>query len=538
MVIDLLSRVGVTNPAVRARQYPHQFSGGMCQRVMIAIAIANNPRVLVADEPTTAVDVTIQAQLLELLHSVTARGSNATVLVSHDLGVIAQSTQRVAVLYGGRIMEEGPTAEVLTEPKHPYTQGLLRCRPRLNDMRTLNPIAGSPPSPKNLPVGCPFHTRCPFGVSEARCKDEQPLPQIIGSRSIACHFAGATAFEPGKERKPAETSLAAESILEARKLSVSFKTRSFGRNASAIRAVDEIDISIRPGEALGLVGESGSGKSTTARALIGLLERSSGAISLRERELSLTRRSDARSLRNATQIVFQDPFHSMNPRLSVGANAAEPLRVRNISAAKRRERVLDMFREVGLGESHYDRMPAELSGGQLQRVGIARALVVEPEVLILDEPVSSLDVSIQAQILNLLAELKERRRLAYLLISHDLSVVQYLCDRIAVMYLGRIVECASTHQLFNEPQHPYTRGLIDAIPEVDKRSAHQLLQGEQQTGQLATTGCTFRPRCRIALPHCAQAVPPLTPSQAEPQVACFAVTPPVNAADRQAQIQK
>lgn len=521
--IELLDRVGITRPAQRADQYPHEFSGGMCQRAMVAIAIANQPTVLVADEPTTAVDVTVQAQLLALLRDVRANAAGAAVLISHDLGVIAQSTDRVAVMYGGRVMEEGTTREVLADPRHPYTQGLLSCRPRLSGGGLLAPIPGQPPSSFGPDAGCPFQPRCPIGRDDERCATETPPLATHDGRALACHHPGTTAFSasPVGDEQPSPEPSAAP-LLAAKSARVEFGSRRLiGRRGGTVRAVDDVDLDLHPGRALGLVGESGSGKSTLARMLIRLVNPDRGAIVFDGVDITSSGRRALRPLRDRVQVVFQDPFHSLNPQLSVGDNAAEPLRLRGMPTRQRKATVLERFAEVGLAPEHYDRLPTELSGGQLQRVGIARALSVSPDLLVLDEPVSALDVSVQAQILNLLRDLKAKHDLAYLFISHDMSVVRYLCDDVAVMYLGRIVEQAPTEQLFTDPAHPYTRGLLAAIPEVTA-TAHptDLITGELVQAAEVTEGCRFRPRCHLAEDRCAVDDPRLERIGPDRSVAC------------------
>lgn len=527
-VIELLDRVGITEPERRADQYPHEFSGGMTQRVMIATAIANKPKLLVADEPTTAVDVTIQAQLLALLREVSEGLQGASILITHDLGVVAENTQRVVVMYGGLVMEEGPTAEVLASPLHPYTQGLLRCHPDLDTEGALAPIPGNPPDPADLGEGCPFAERCPIGRTDPQCHAEMPPLVTDGERRVACYHAGEIAFSAAAHEAVAPATPGPENqaaLMVGEKVRVEFRRRGFGftKRGGSLVAVDDVDLVLREGETLGVVGESGSGKSTLAHTMIRLLDSESGTVFFEGKDITRSGRRSLRAMRDQVQIVFQDPFTSLNPALSVAANAAEPLRVRGVPRKERRERVAQLFDEVGLNLSLIDRLPGELSGGQLQRVGIARALSVDPSVLVLDEPVSALDVSIQAQILNLLIRLQDSRNLAYMFISHDMAVVRYIADRVAVMYLGRIVEIGPARELIAMPTHPYTEGMIAAVPTIQgtNRLARAGLTTEQSRAEVPVGGCRFEPRCRLRIQACREVDPALVEVSPGHAVACI-----------------
>lgn len=472
--VELLSHVGITQPEKRLKQYPHEFSGGMSQRVMIAMALANKPQMLVADEPTTAVDATIQAQILELLRDLRSEVSGAAVLVSHDLGVIAENTDQLVVMYAGRIMEAGPTDRILRRPQHPYTQGLLSCRPSLSNTVRLEPIPGQPPAISSAEAGCPFQPRCPLGRDKAICKSEMPPAVQSGDSLTACHFPGTQAFFPaGEVHHRGDVSAGHDPLFRLTDICVDFPLRGgqLWEKKKYFRAVDTVDVDVFPGEALGVVGESGSGKSTLARVMMRLIDATEGTVVFDGGDITGLGRRELSGFRDRVQMVFQDPLNSLNPRLSVGDNAAEPLRLRGVSAAQRRRLVLERFEEVGLNEGHYGRSVAQMSGGQLQRVGIARALSLDPDVLIMDEPVSALDVSVQAQILNLLSDLKARRNLAYVFISHDMAVVRYLCDRVTVMHLGKVVETGDTDQIFENPKDDYTRKLLSAVPEIRSKDA-------------------------------------------------------------------
>ena len=484
---ELLAQVGITEPQRRLSQYPHEFSGGMAQRVMIAIALANRPQLLIADEPTTAVDATVQAQILALLRDLKTEVGGASILVSHDLGVIAENTDTLTVMYAGRVMESGDTALVLANPQHPYTMGLLSCRPTLHSDARLTPIPGQPPRlTGQASAGCPFHLRCPIGRDQDICRTTTPPLAPSGASLAACHFPGQPAFLPGGHirHRPVASSLEEQPLLRLSDTGVDFPLGNvpFWRKKRILRAVDNVSIDVLPGEALGVVGESGSGKSTLARVMMRLVDPTRGKVVFDGRDITRLGRRQLGDFRDRVQMVFQDPFNSLDPRRTIGENAAEPLRLRGKSIEERRARVLEVFDEVGLEPAHYDRTVGEMSGGQLQRVGIARALVVNPQIVIMDEPVSALDVSVQAQILNLLSDLKERHGLSYVFISHDMAVVRYLCDRIAVMHHGKLVEVADTERLFTAPAEAYTRKLLSAVPEVGDAFANS----EEVNGAIGT----------------------------------------------------
>jgi peptide/nickel transport system ATP-binding protein len=514
-VLELIGQVGITDPERRLAQYPHQLSGGMRQRVMIAIALACYPKLLIADEPTTALDVTIQAQILELLRDLSKRLGVALVMITHNLGIVARYADRVNVMYAGRQVEQGESDGVFASPRHPYTVGLLGSVPRLDRPRTaeLATIPGLPPNLMAPPSGCRFAPRCPF-VQE-QCALEPSLVDVAPGRRSACWRAGemerlVTAAPP---LPPAISTVkpAATPLLSAEGVTKHF---NIGSRLPPIRAVDGVSLAIAPGETLGLVGESGCGKSTVGRLVLGLEALTAGEVRLGGEAVSQMRREGLRRLRRSVQVVFQDPFSSLNPRMTIGQIVAEPLAVHRIRPLKQiPARIEELLTKVGLLPYMATRYPHELSGGQRQRVGIARALAFEPQLIVCDEPVSALDVSIQGQVMNLLGDLKREQGLAYLFIAHDLAVVRHISDRVAVMYLGRIVELADADTLYRAPRHPYTRMLIDAVPIPDpvleRARQRETPEGEIPSPLNPPSGCVFRTRCRHAQALCAQSVPPL-----------------------------
>jgi peptide/nickel transport system ATP-binding protein len=525
-VVELLELVGVPNPEGRYDGYPHQFSGGMCQRAVIAMAIANQPRVLIADEPTTALDVSVQAQILDVLRVAARETGAATVLITHDLGVVAETADRVCVMYAGRVVETGTVRELFARPRHPYTAALLGSLPRLDvAVRRLTPIPGQPPDPIRLPGGCAFAPRCPVGGEREVCATERPvLREIAGDGGLsACHFpeetTGGSAPEPPAAHAPAPhpgAKAVIEPALSVRELRKRFPIRGgvFARASGWVHAVDGVSFEIQPGRTLGLVGESGCGKSTLARMMLRLIDPTDGSITVAGSELAHAGRAELRRVRRQVQMVYQDPFASLNPRLTVGDNVAEPLRLAGgFSRAARRARVLDLFERVGLLAEHVERYPAEFSGGQRQRVAIARALALQPRLLILDEPVSALDVSVQAQVLNLLADLQAESGMAYLFVSHDLSVVRQVADEVAVMYLGKIVETGSAERIYRQPRHPYTRALLASVPIPDpagrEKRRRAPLGGDVPSPADPPSGCRFRTRCAFAEERCAVEEPVL-----------------------------
>jgi peptide/nickel transport system ATP-binding protein len=526
--VELLRRMGVSAPERAVDSYPHEFSGGMRQRVMLAMGFANAPSLLIADEPTTALDVTIQAQILDLLRELNREFGTAILLISHDLGVIANVCDRVVVMYGGEIVEEGPTERLLADPRHPYTWALINAVPRLDRHRAgekrLLAIEGTPPDPLAMPSGCRFAARCPF--REARCDEKPPLAALGEGRAARCWVTqDGRALPPrvddiarASPRSADATSTDTTPILQVTGLTKHFPLRRDGFFGArrVVHAVDGVDFAIARGETVGLVGESGCGKSTIARLVTRLHAPTAGSIRFAGTEIADATPAAIRPLRKRMQMIFQDPYASLNPRMTVGEILAEPLRFHAItsSESETRARVADLLGLVGLSAHAAERYPHEFSGGQRQRIGTARALAVEPELIVADEPISSLDVNIQAQVINLFVDLQRRFDLAFLFIAHDLAVVRHVSDRVVVLYLGKVMEIAPAAALFDRPLHPYTVALLSAVPipdvAVERRRQRLRLQGEPPSAITPPTGCRFRTRCPIAKPVCADQPPPLT----------------------------
>ena len=532
--LEALRLVRMPAPPMRLREYPHQLSGGMRQRVMIAMALACEPDLLIADEPTTALDATVQARILDLLRDLQATLGMAILFITHDLAVVAEMAHRVAVMYAGKIVETAPADALFAPqgPRHPYTQLLLRCRPsRAKRRRRLESIRGVVPSPSDYPPGCRFYDRCPHVFDP--CRETEPaLVRIEPDHHVACHLYDER-FHPAVSVRPAaaeqarpDAAPADDLLLDARGVAKHFPIRKgvLKRVVGHVKAVDGVDLTIRRGTTVALVGESGCGKTTFGKTLIRLIPATAGTVRFDGADLTALGEHELRSLRRRAQIVFQDPFSSLNPRMMVREIVEEGMRVHGIGAgaAQRRQRVDRLLDRVGLPAGAATSYPHEFSGGQRQRIGIARVLAVEPDFIVCDEPTSALDVSIQAQILNLLSNLQDQFHLTYLFITHDLGVVEYVSDQVAVMYLGRIVEQRATESLFDGPRHPYTEALLSAIPSADASQERERirLEGDVPSPSAPPPGCHFHPRCRHAMDVCKKEYPPVLRLEAGGMVRC------------------
>ncbi|MBX9773919.1 MAG: ABC transporter ATP-binding protein [Xanthobacteraceae bacterium] len=525
--LELLQLVGITDGARRLEQFPHQLSGGMRQRVMIAIGLACNPKLIIADEPTTALDVTIQAQILELMKDLSRRLNIALIIITHNLGVVARYADRVNVMYAAHVIENGTADDIFLRPLHPYTIGLMRSVPRLDLPRgiKLETIEGLPPDLRSPPLGCRFAPRCPYRL-DACIQADTMLRDIAPGHGTACiradEIVAGTLVQALPPAKPVATAAAkeaaAEPILKVEGMRKYFTvplsgSGVFSSKIATVKAVDDVSFTIAPGETLGLVGESGCGKTTVGRTVLKLEEPTDGTITYTGVDITHRNAKQMRELRRGIQVIFQDPYSSLNPRMTVGQIIGEPLRVYKLVKDKKEEeeRVAGLLRQVGLFDYMAERYPHQLSGGQRQRVGIARALALEPRFIVCDEPVSALDVSIQGQIINLLEDLQERLNLSYLFIAHDLAVVRHISDRVAVMYLGRIAEVADRDDLYADPKHPYTKALLDAAPipdpRVERARAPRALKGEIPSPLNPPSGCVFHTRCPIADEHCRREIP-------------------------------
>jgi peptide/nickel transport system ATP-binding protein len=526
---EVLNLVGLPQARERIGEYPHQFSGGMRQRVMIAMALACEPKLLIADEPTTALDVTIQKQILELIDDLRQRLGMAVILVTHDLGVIAGRADRVAVMYAGKIAETTDTGTLFANPRHPYTEALFHALPdkAAETKERLYSIPGLPPDLMHPPVGCRFAPRCRYATD--RCREEEPqLTGEVPGHRFACFYpVGET--ERSMHRTPVAhtegpplNAAYADGNEAPVLLSVEHLVKDFPvtrgavlqRRIGFVSAVADVSFAVRTGQTLGLVGESGCGKTTIGRLIVGLEKPTAGAINFQGRDLARSSGREYRRERQDIQLMFQDAYASLDPRMRAGTVLTEPLTVQGIgSRTERRQRVAEMLDHVGLPRASTERYPHEFSGGQRQRLGFARALILSPKLIVADEPVSALDVSIQAQILNMMRDLQRELGLTYLFISHDLAVVRYLSTQIGVMYLGKLVEIGPADEVYLRPAHPYTKGLLDsapvADPETEQAKVRAGVTGELPSAIHPPSGCRFRTRCPLAEEICAEAEPPL-----------------------------
>ncbi len=553
--LEVLELVGLPRPRERLGDYPHQLSGGLRQRVMIAIALACEPRVLLADEPTTALDVTIQAQILRVLDDLEQRLGMATLLVTHDMGVVAGRSKRINVMYAGRIVETASSEELFTAMRHPYTQALLGSIPRLEQDATkpLLSIPGLPPDLANPPQGCRFAARCRFATDQCRA-EEPPLtgsadhkfscwhpvdgPAILTEQIVpATPTVTAAASQVAVIAEPAPDAVAVSATATAGAskplLEVIEAVREYPvtagaimrRRVNSVKAVSNVSLHVTAGEALGLVGESGCGKTSLGKLMVGIERPDAGQIVVNSKEIFKLRGNALRKARRDVQMMFQDPYGSLDPRMRVSEILREPLKIQRVGSAKEQnERVRAQLDEVGLPHNALERYPHEFSGGQRQRIALARALMLEPKVMVADEPVSALDVSIRSQVLNLMKRLQAEHQMASVVISHDLAVVKYLADRIGVMYLGKIVELGTGDDIYRRAAHPYTQALIKTIPvpdpAIEKAKTDVGIRGELPSPIDPPSGCRFRTRCPIAQELCAEVEPPLRRFGPSHQAAC------------------
>jgi len=525
-VYDLLDQMNIPDTEYNYDRYPHELSGGMQQRILLAMALSCNPELLILDEPTTGLDVTTEAKILDLIKELKNEYNTSILLITHDLGVISEVADRIGILYAGEMMEEGHNEDVFTDPSHPYTQGLLAAIPEVGVEKRLAPIPGRIPDLTEIPSGCIFADRCKF--ADEQCHNEPIALDSVAEEeghTVRCRRWETARADPITPEYGAQgTNTRGEKILRVRNLQKnfgipSFLQRHFG-DFDPVKAVNGIDFDIHESETLAIVGESGCGKSTLAKCLVRLLTPTGGSIQFRGTEISSLEGDELEDYHSDVGIVFQNPDSTLNPRKTIYKSVSRPLELfTEMDEAQRRNRVAEVLHEVGLDEEYASRYPHELSGGEKQRVGIARAFISNPSFVVLDEPVSALDVSVQASILDLLASLRDKYATSYLLISHDLSVVNYISDRIGVMYLGKLVELGQRKDVFAPPHHPYTRALISSIPSTDlNRDQTRIhLDGDVPSARNPPSGCSFHTRCPQKIGDiCVRDAPELEQSDVQP----------------------
>ncbi len=535
--IEMLKMVNIPDAEQRFDYYPQQFSGGMRQRIMIAMAMSCNPDILIADEATTALDVTTQAQILEMIREIAKKTDTAVVIVTHNLGIVARFAERIYVCYSGSVMETADTRGIFKEPWHPYTRSLIKAIPRLDDPkdRVLVPINGLPPNPAERPDYCPFYDRCEYHMDKCREQNKPDLVKVGTEHFAACCLTKEelAAKEEEIRNKPKKETPQKKNYQEiclevdnVRKYFPVFKG-IMRKKIGEVKAIEEICFQVKKGETLGIVGESGCGKTTLARCIMRVYEPEEGKIVFEGNDITHLNNKELKPYRPKTAMIFQDPFSSLDPRQTAGAIVGESLRLNHLvkNDAEYDEQVNNLFRLVGLDPGLKDRVPHEFSGGQRQRIGIARALSSNPSLIICDEPISALDVSIQAQIINLLEELQAKLGLSYLFIAHDLAVVKHISDRILVMYLGRVVEIAECDELYENTLHPYTQALLSAVPvadpDVEANRERVAIRGEVPSLTNRPVGCPFNDRCKFADDRCRSQIPKLKTLENGHQVACF-----------------
>jgi len=535
--IEMLKLVNIPDAEQRFDYYPQQFSGGMRQRIMIAMAMSSEPTILVADEATTALDVTTQAQLLEMIRDIAKKTNTAVIIVTHNLGIVARFAERIYVMYSGSVVEMTDTKRLFANPEHPYTRALLRAIPRLDDPkdRILIPIEGLPPNPASRPEYCPFYERCEYRMERCKGCKKPELQELENGHFAACHLTEEEKREKAAEiaakeiRKSPKIEVGQELCLNVKNVRKYFPIYSgmMRKKVGEVKAIEDIHFYARKGETLGIVGESGCGKTTLARCIMRVYKPEEGEIIFNGTDIAGFNDKQMYPYRRKIAMIFQDPFSSLDPRQTAESIVGESLLLHKL--VKNREeynaRVDELFRIVGLDPALKYRVPHEFSGGQRQRIGIARALSSNPDMIICDEPISALDVSIQAQIINLLEELQSKLGLTYLFIAHDLAVVKHISNRILVMYLGRVVEIAECEELYNNTLHPYTKTLLSAVPVADPAveavRERVPIRGEVPSLTNRPTGCPFHDRCPHVCDKCRSEVPVLKDIGGGHEVACF-----------------